>query len=130
VFSHIIVDYLFVFSVIVIWFMLAYQFILFLLGYLYGFRIERQRRKLENVPLELPAVSLMIPAHNEGMVISYTLEALLKLDYPSDRLEILVINDGARMILPARWRPSPRAMHACVFSMSRQNLRYEANLPL
>jgi len=95
VFSHIIVDYLFVFSVIVIWFMLAYQFILFLLGYLYGFRIERQRRKLQNVPLELPAVSLMIPAHNEGMVISYTLKALLKLDYPSDRLEILVINDGS-----------------------------------
>jgi cellulose synthase/poly-beta-1,6-N-acetylglucosamine synthase-like glycosyltransferase len=94
-FSHIIIDYLFVFSVIVIWFMLAYQFILFLLGYLYGFRIEQQRRRLENVPLELPAVSLMIPAHNEGMVISHTLEALLKLDYPSDRLEILVINDGS-----------------------------------
>ena len=94
-FSHIIVDYLFVFSVIVIWFMLAYQFILFLLGYLYGFRIERQRRKLENMPLELPAVSLMIPAHNEAMVISHTLETLLKMDYPSDRLEILVINDGS-----------------------------------
>jgi cellulose synthase/poly-beta-1,6-N-acetylglucosamine synthase-like glycosyltransferase len=94
-FSHIVVDYLFVFSVIVIWFMLAYQFILFLLGYLYGFRAERQRRRLAGSSQELPAVSLMIPAHNEGIVISHTLEALLRLDYPSDRLEILVINDGS-----------------------------------
>ncbi len=94
-FSHIVIDYLFVFSVIVIWFMLAYQFILFLLGYLYGFRAERQRRRFEKMPLELPAVSLMIPAHNEGIVISQTLQALLRLTYPRDRLEILVINDGS-----------------------------------
>ncbi len=94
-FSNITVDYLFVFSVIVIWFMLAYQFILFLLGYLYGFRATRQRRVLEELPIELPAVSLMIPAHNEGIVIRHTLEALLKLEYPKDRLEILVINDGS-----------------------------------
>jgi cellulose synthase/poly-beta-1,6-N-acetylglucosamine synthase-like glycosyltransferase len=94
-FSHLIVDYFFVFSVIVIWFMLAYQFILFLLGYMYGFRAERQRHRLEQAAGELPAVSLMIPAHNEGIVIAQTLEALLRLDYPEDKLEILVINDGS-----------------------------------
>ena len=37
----------------------------------------------------------MIPAHNESMVITRTLEALQRLDYPADRLEILVINDGS-----------------------------------
>jgi cellulose synthase/poly-beta-1,6-N-acetylglucosamine synthase-like glycosyltransferase len=63
-FSHIAIDYLFVFSVIIIWFMLCYQFILFLLGYLYGFRANAQRRKLESQPAELPKISLMIPAHN------------------------------------------------------------------
>src|SRR5262245_3043916 len=94
-YSNLIINYLFVFAVIVIWFMLGYQFILFLLGYLYGFRAERQRRTLDNTGVELPAVSLMIPAHNEGMVIRKTLESLLKLDYPPDRLEILVINDGS-----------------------------------
>ena len=94
-FEHIVINYLFVFSVIIIWFMLGYQFILFLFGYLYGFRAEKQRRMLEQQPLELPKISLMIPAHNEGLVITYTLESLLKLDYPSDRLEILVINDGS-----------------------------------
>ncbi len=94
-FSHLIVDYLFVFSVIVIWFMLGYQFILFLLGYLYGFRANHQRQTLAEHPIELPAISLMIPAHNESMVIDETLQALLGLDYPRDRLEILVINDGS-----------------------------------
>jgi cellulose synthase/poly-beta-1,6-N-acetylglucosamine synthase-like glycosyltransferase len=95
-FSHLAVNYLFVFCVIVIWFMLAYQFILFLLGYLYGFRANRQRRELEETPMqEMPAVSLMIPAHNEGIVITDTLEAMLKLEYPAEKLEILVVNDGS-----------------------------------
>ncbi|PYV13440.1 MAG: glycosyl transferase family 2 [Acidobacteria bacterium] len=92
---HLIVDYIFVFCVIIIWFMLGYQFILFLLGFLYGFRAERQRRRLEASAAELPAISLMIPAHNEGIVITQTLEAMLRLDYPPERLEILVINDGS-----------------------------------
>jgi cellulose synthase/poly-beta-1,6-N-acetylglucosamine synthase-like glycosyltransferase len=94
-FSHIIINYFFVFSVIIIWFMLGYQFILFLLGYLYGFQSEKQRRKLEQTVMDLPKISLMIPAHNEGLVITHTLEALLKMEYPVDSLEILVINDGS-----------------------------------
>jgi cellulose synthase/poly-beta-1,6-N-acetylglucosamine synthase-like glycosyltransferase len=94
-YSHLILNYLFVFSVIVIWFMLGYQFLLFLLGYLYGFRAERQRRRLQVADLELPAISLMVPAHNEGIVIRQTLEALLRLEYPPGLLEIVVINDGS-----------------------------------
>ena len=93
--SHLIIDYVFVFSVIVIWFMLLYQFILFLLGYLYGFRAERQRRRLEATQLDLPAISIMVPAHNEAMVITDTLNSLLRLKYPKELLEILVINDGS-----------------------------------
>ncbi len=92
---HLIIDSLFVFSVIIIWFMVAYQFVLFLLGYRYRPRAERERRFLENAPLELPSISIMVPARNEGMVITETLKALLNLDYPQDRMEILVINDGS-----------------------------------
>jgi cellulose synthase/poly-beta-1,6-N-acetylglucosamine synthase-like glycosyltransferase len=94
-FSNLTIDYLFVFSVVVIWFMLAYQFILFLLGYLYGFRADRQRRKLESQDYVLPAISIMVPAHNEGLVITDTVKALLSLEYPRDRMEIIVVNDGS-----------------------------------
>jgi cellulose synthase/poly-beta-1,6-N-acetylglucosamine synthase-like glycosyltransferase len=93
--EHITIDYIFVFSVIIIWFMLGYQFILFLLGYIYGFNAEKQRRALELKTTDLPEISLMIPAHNESLVITHTLEALLRSNYPAGKLEILVINDGS-----------------------------------
>ena len=40
-----------------------------------------------------PFVTVMVPAHNEGLVIEKTVEALLRFDYPRDRYEIIVIND-------------------------------------
>src|SRR6266446_9730497 len=42
-----------------------------------------------------PSVSIVIPAHNEDSVIEAKLENLLSLDYPSDKLEILVGSDGS-----------------------------------
>lgn len=41
----------------------------------------------------LPRVSLLISAHNEHKVIRHKLENALALDYPQDRLEVLVISD-------------------------------------
>ena len=93
--SHLILNYLFVFCVVIIWFMLGYQFILFLQGYIYGSRAQRTRREIEASNPELPDISLMVPAHNEGLVIVDTLEALMNLDYPRDKIEILIINDGS-----------------------------------
>lgn len=40
-------------------------------------------------------VSIMVPAHNEGIVIVRTVEALLNFNYPQDRYEIIVINDNS-----------------------------------
>ena len=45
---------------------------------------------------ELPRVSLIIPAYNEEVVLRDKLENSLKIDYPTDRLEILVASDGSR----------------------------------
>src|SRR5215213_1840585 len=42
-----------------------------------------------------PTVSVVIAAHNEGAVIARKLENTLALDYPHDRLEIVVGNDGS-----------------------------------
>jgi poly-beta-1,6 N-acetyl-D-glucosamine synthase len=43
---------------------------------------------------ELPLVTILVPAYNEGAVIQGSIRSLLELDYP--RYEILVIDDGSR----------------------------------
>jgi cellulose synthase/poly-beta-1,6-N-acetylglucosamine synthase-like glycosyltransferase len=47
------------------------------------------------VDAEWPSVSLTIPAYNEEARIRDTLDAVLALDYPADRLQIVVISDAS-----------------------------------
>lgn len=53
---------------------------------------DRRRGEAEG---PLPRVSVLIAAHNEEAVIRAKLENTLGLDYPRDRLEILVGSDGS-----------------------------------
>ncbi|MEM6483424.1 MAG: glycosyltransferase family 2 protein [Pseudomonadota bacterium] len=43
---------------------------------------------------ELPHISILVAAHNEESVIEQRVGNLLKLDYPDDRVEILIACDG------------------------------------
>ena len=42
---------------------------------------------------ELPPVSIIIPAYNEGAVIEHAIQSLLRLDYPA--YEVVVVDDGS-----------------------------------
>lgn len=46
-------------------------------------------------PRLLPTVAIVVPCFNEARGITGTLESLLKLEYPEDKLEIIVVNDGS-----------------------------------
>jgi cellulose synthase/poly-beta-1,6-N-acetylglucosamine synthase-like glycosyltransferase len=46
-------------------------------------------------PAEWPTVSISLPAYNEELSIRDTLEALLAIDYPADRRQIVVISDAS-----------------------------------
>jgi cellulose synthase/poly-beta-1,6-N-acetylglucosamine synthase-like glycosyltransferase len=46
-------------------------------------------------PPEWPSISISLPAYNEERSIGQTLEALLALEYPADRRQILVISDAS-----------------------------------
>ena len=46
-------------------------------------------------PAEEPSVSLIVAAHNEGEVIDEKVQNMLALDYPHDRLELIVASDGS-----------------------------------
>jgi cellulose synthase/poly-beta-1,6-N-acetylglucosamine synthase-like glycosyltransferase len=85
----------FVVAVILIWFMIAYQLILTVAGFFHVLRSAKEKRAVDGMALDFPAVAVLIPAHNEAMVIRGTLEAMLAFDYPADRYEVLVINDGS-----------------------------------
>ena len=87
---------LFVLSVIFIWFMIAYQLVLTIAGFSHNWGSAKEKRVIDNLThFENPRVCILIPAHNEETVIKKTLEAMLRLEYPAGKLEILVINDGS-----------------------------------
>ncbi|MBX3441605.1 MAG: glycosyltransferase family 2 protein [Planctomyces sp.] len=58
--------------------------------------IARRARPIEPAaPRDWPSVSLIIPAHNEELVIAAKLRNVLALDYPADRLDVIVASDGS-----------------------------------
>ena len=93
--SHPVLDVLFLLSVIIIWFMIAYQLILTFAGYRYRRKVHIEQKEIENNPPDLEAVSLLIPARNEALVIKKTIQRMLDLEYPKDKIEIIIVNDGS-----------------------------------
>ncbi|MCK6630566.1 MAG: glycosyltransferase family 2 protein [Anaerolineae bacterium] len=57
--------------------------------------LARTRPKPPTYPAAVPTVTLLIAAHNEQAVIAGKLENSLALDYPRERLQILVAADGS-----------------------------------
>lgn len=51
----------------------------------------------EDVPVldSYPSVAVIVPAWNEGTTVHGTIQSLLSLDYPKDRLEVIVVDDGS-----------------------------------
>jgi len=88
-------SFLFVIAVIVIWFMIAYQFALTVFGYVNYVRSIREKQMIDRQIIKFPSCTILIPAHNEEKVIARTLEAMLALDYPRNKLKVVVINDGS-----------------------------------
>lgn len=86
-------DILMVICVLCIWSLLLVNIALIIAGYFYYMKLESEMPP--ELTGEAPFVSIMVPAHNEGKVITKTVESLLALDYPHDRYEIIVINDNS-----------------------------------
>lgn len=57
--------------------------------------LRRPRRPLRPITEPYPFVSVIIPAKDEATVIDETLASLDGIDYPADRLELIVIDDGS-----------------------------------
>lgn len=89
-------DALSLYCIIAIWALMALNVFLSIGGYIYVYRCNK---KDGHVPLkkgmEYPFVSILVPAHNEALVLERTVHSLLSFDYPQDRYEVIVINDNS-----------------------------------
>lgn len=86
-------DILSLYSLIAIWSLMILNVFLSVGGFIYYARMAKTDGR---IPLEdYPMVSVLVPAHNEALVIVRTVRALLRLNYPVDRYEIIVINDNS-----------------------------------
>jgi len=58
---------------------------------------ENKKIFLKNKKIKkLPSVSILIPAYNEENAIEKTIKNIFKINYPTNKLEILVIDDGSK----------------------------------
>jgi cellulose synthase/poly-beta-1,6-N-acetylglucosamine synthase-like glycosyltransferase len=69
----------------------GYPVLVWCLSRLFG-RVPASRQLADS---ELPSVSLLIAAHNEEKVIARRIANALALDYPPERLEIVIASDGS-----------------------------------
>jgi len=57
---------------------------------------SRKERKAPSLSSEkLPTVSVLVPVKNEEKVVGRLLRALLNLEYPSQKVEIIIVDDGS-----------------------------------
>jgi cellulose synthase/poly-beta-1,6-N-acetylglucosamine synthase-like glycosyltransferase len=54
---------------------------------------DRRRARLRDE--DLPALTMVVPAHNEAPVLPRKLENLARLDYPREKLEVVFVSDGS-----------------------------------
>ena len=80
---------------------IVFYFLLFLalyiqVFYLVTFLEKRGEMKPTSRPKQFPFLSIMVPCFNEERSVAKTINSLLMADYPKDKLEILVIDDGSK----------------------------------
>src|SRR5215218_8789169 len=68
----------------------------------------------------LPRVAIVVPAWNEAAVIGRTLDTLMRLNYPSDRLRVYVVDDASTDETPTVVGAKAREHPGRVFHVRRE----------
>ena len=76
----------------------SYAFIILFLGYMQTlWPLRRTPVPLPEDPENWPAVDLLIPTYNEPLsVVRYTALAAMNIDWPADKLNVYILDDGKR----------------------------------
>ncbi len=73
------------------WTIGIYIYVLFIILYFENKGKFDIQKKIKYFPL----ISIIVPAHNEEKTIKETLESIRKLNWPKDKLEVIVVDDGS-----------------------------------
>jgi len=80
--------------VLLVWFMATYFNVMILLVLIkYRHRIFKHKASIKDE--DLPIVTLIMPLYNEGKDVVNSINSLKNVDYPKDKLEIILLNDGS-----------------------------------
>jgi len=76
-------------------FVVVYSYALYPLLLLLFARLGRARTVHRDAPQVWPRISITLPAYNAEQTLRPVLEALVRVEYPADRRQILVVSDGS-----------------------------------
>ena len=88
------IDSIYIIALAAIWILLFYHILLVIGGYRkYAHHIKTIAENTMKEDNFYPFVSVIVPAHNEAMVIEKSLIAILRMHYPLDKMEVILVND-------------------------------------
>lgn len=91
-------DFLAVSTLVSIWFSLLASLVT-----LYGatcFWLKHSKKVISITPLKrYPTITIVVPAHNEEVVIANTTKGILNLNYPASKIELLLYADIVKIKL-------------------------------
>ena len=79
-------------TIILVAYFISLYLVIFWLLTLYEKGIRLAPRKLKKFPF----VTICVPAYNEESNIKETIQSVIDLDYPRNKIEIIVVNDGSK----------------------------------
>src|SRR5919202_3630259 len=78
------------------WILMVYTLNFYYLAYQSrnNIRHEKKRRQKIELPTNIPIVTIQLPLYNEKYVAKRLIDAVCRIDYPKDRLQIQVLDDS------------------------------------
>lgn len=92
--GKIMTDFILLFSIISIWIAVT-EAIVIMIGAIRFMRRQNKSKVIFPKSMDdFPTVTVLVPAHNEEIVVAITAEHILRLNYPEDKVQIIMIADN------------------------------------
>ncbi len=85
--------------ILILFYMLTFLAVFVQVFFLVTYFENRKKIVIRSAPIELahyPTVTVIVPCYNEEKTVSITVDSLLAMSYPADKLRIIVVDDGSK----------------------------------